>query len=543
MGTLVAKTTTDPADLTTNAATHEAKVLLAASAGSAFEWYDFFLYGSLAIYFGDLFFPKGSGPAGFLASLAIFGAGFVARPFGAVVFGRLGDLIGRKYTFLATILIMGFSTAAVAFLPTFEQIGWAAPVILVILRLAQGLSVGGEYGGAAIYVAEHAPAHRRGYKTSWIQITPILGQLLSMIVVVGCIFLIGQEAFAAWGWRVPFALSLILLALCVYVRLQLNESPAFQHMKAEGTLAKSPLLESFTIPGNMRRLIVALAAAAGMGAAGYASQIQGLYFLQAVLGVDRMTSFLIIGAALIVATPLFVLFGALSDRLGRRPIIAAGLGLFVVACFPVYHAITRAANPALADFQRQTIVTVTASNCRFTVFPTPNMKPSECDRVRAVLNGAGVSYSLLPGPMGAEPTTRIGNREIVGSDATSLKRTLVEAGLPSRADPAQINTMAVVLLLVALLTSYAAAFGPMAAWLVELFPAKVRYTSVSLPYHLGTGLIGGMVPLFVSALSVWAGNVYFGFWYPVIITAVAFLMVVMIPIEPNPSDELRDETL
>lgn len=517
----------------------EVRVLVAASAGSAFEWYDFFLYGSLAAYFGALFFPPGSELAGFLASLAIFGAGFVARPFGAVVFGRLGDLIGRKYTFLATILIMGGSTAAVAVLPTFGQIGWAAPVALVLLRLLQGLSVGGEYGGAAIYVAEHATARTRGLKTSWIQITPIFGQLLSMLVVVACLAAFGERGFAAWGWRVPFGLSLVLLAVCLYVRLSLRESPAFQLMKAEGALAKSPLRESFTAPGNARRLLVAFAAAAGMGAAGYASQIQGLYFLQAVLGVERVTSFVLVGAALVLATPLFILFGALSDRLGRRPVILAGLGLFVLACFPAYRALTGAANPALAAFQVRTTVTVTAAECNFTLLATPSTRPSECDRVRELLTRAGVSYASAPAPVGSNrPVTRVEGREVVGFDAAALREALAAAGLPARADPDGAGKALVVLLLVGLLATYAMAFGPMAAWLAELFPARIRYTSVSLPYHLGTGLLGGMVPLFVSALSIWAGDVYFGFWYPVAIAAMAFLVVLLVRVEPAGGEDL-----
>jgi MFS family permease len=510
-----------------------ARVVLAATAGSAFEWYDFFLYGSLAIYFGALFFPKGSELAGFLASLAIFGAGFVARPFGAIVFGRLGDLVGRKYTFLATILIMGVSTASVAILPTFEQIGWAAPTILVLLRLVQGLSVGGEYGGAAIYVAEHAPAQLRGYQTSWIQITPIFGQLLSMVVIVVCIYYIGEKQFAEWGWRVPFGLSLLLLAICLYVRLQLNESPAFQRMKAEGSLSKSPLRDSLYTPGNIPRLIAAFAAAAGMGAAGYASQIQGLYFLQSVLGVEKLSSFLIVGTALTLSVPLFIVFGAVSDRLGRKPIIVAGLAIFVATCFPSYHALTRAANPSFADFQQRTVVTLTADECHTTIFVTPNTKRSDCDRIRDALTKAGVSYDYVPSVGASAPIVRIGQKELDSPDISALRTALSEAGLPARANPDEMNRFAVVLLLIGLMTGYAMAFGPMAAWLAEIFPAKMRYTSISLPYHLGTGLVGGMVPLVVSALSIWAGDVYFGFWYPVVVCAAAVLILILIRIEPN----------
>lgn len=435
-----------------NTKREEFRVLFAASAGSMFEWYDFFLYGSLATYFSVLFFPKGSGAAGLLASLAIFGAGFVARPFGALIFGRLGDLVGRKYTFLITIVIMGFSTAAVAVLPTFEQIGWAAPAALVVLRLLQGLSVGGEYGGAAIYVAEHASVSTRGFKTSWIQITPIFGQLLSMVVVVACLLAIGKSDFASWGWRVPFALSLVLLGICVYVRLSLAESPVFLRMKAEGTRSKSPIKETFAMPGNVRRMLVAFAAAAGMGAAGYASQIQGLYFLQTVLNVDKMTSLVLVGAALILAVPLFILFGAISDRIGRRPVIVVGLGLFVLACFPVFKAITQAANPALAEFQKRTIVTVAASECNFTLFVTSNTQRSECDRIKDFFSRAGVSYESVPAPPGGRSVARIGDKEIVGFDPEALKAALLQAGLPIAADPERMSKTAVVLLLAGLLS-------------------------------------------------------------------------------------------
>ena len=522
-----------------NTKREEFRVLFAASAGSMFEWYDFFLYGSLATYFSVLFFPKGSGAAGLLASLAIFGAGFVARPFGALIFGRLGDLVGRKYTFLITIVIMGFSTAAVAVLPTFEQIGWAAPAALVVLRLLQGLSVGGEYGGAAIYVAEHASVSTRGFKTSWIQITPIFGQLLSMVVVVACLLAIGKSDFASWGWRVPFALSLVLLGICVYVRLSLAESPVFLRMKAEGTRSKSPIKETFAMPGNVRRMLVAFAAAAGMGAAGYASQIQGLYFLQTVLNVDKMTSLVLVGAALILAVPLFILFGAISDRIGRRPVIVVGLGLFVLACFPVFKAITQAANPALAEFQKRTIVTVAASECNFTLFVTSNTQRSECDRIKDFFSRAGVSYESVPAPPGGRSVARIGDKEIVGFDPEALKAALLQAGLPIAADPERMSKTAVVLLLAGLLSCYAMAFGPMAAWLTELFPPKVRYTSISLPYHLGTGLLGGMVPLFVSALSIWAGDVYFGFWYPIAVAGAAFIVVLLVRVEPFEAEQIQ----
>jgi len=522
----------------------ERRVVIASSAGTIFEWYDFFLYGSLASIIAKNFFSNVNPTAAYIFALLAFAAGFAVRPLGAVVFGRLGDLVGRKYTFLLTILIMGLSTFLVGLLPNFHAIGSAAPIFLVLLRLAQGLALGGEYGGAAIFVGEHAPQRRRGYFTSWIQTTASLGLLLSLLVILGFRTLIGEEDFEIYGWRFPFLISFVLLVGSVWMRLQLSESPAFRQMKAKGRGSSAPVSEAFGKWGNAKvALIALLGGTAGQAVIWYTSQFYALFFLTQTLKVDNTTANLLLAGAIVLGAPFFLLFGWLSDRVGRKPIILGGCLLAAVLYFPIFKALTVAANPTLALAQAGAPVKVIAdpAQCSFQFDPIENAKfITSCDLAKNVLAGAAVNYSNQAAPPGTLARIAIGDMEIESFDGSGLppaelaeKRAAFEAkvtsaitgaGYPARADPARINKPAVLGLLTVLVILVAMSYGPIAAQLVELFPTRIRYTSVSLPYHIGNGWFGGFLPPLAFAMVAASGNIYFGLWYPIGVAMMTFIV-------------------
>jgi len=519
------------------------RVIFASSLGTVFEWYDFYLYGSLAAVISKQFFSGVNEATAFIFALLAFAAGFAVRPFGAIVFGRLGDLVGRKHTFLITIVIMGLSTAIVGLLPGYATIGVAAPVILVTLRLLQGLALGGEYGGAAVYVAEHAPDGRRGLYTSWIQTTATLGLFLSLLVILVCRLTLG-DAFEVWGWRIPFLLSIVLLAVSVYIRLQLDESPVFQAMKAEGTHSRAPLKESFGAWGNLRIVLLALlGATAGQAVVWYTGQFYALFFLTQTLKVEPVAANLLIAAALVIGTPFFVVFGALSDRIGRKTVIMAGCLLAVVLYFPVFKGITHFANPALEAASRATPITVIAApdSCSFQFDPLGRARyVDSCDIARAALARAGVPYANHASPDAGIARVQVGTNKIEtfdgrGLDGAALKAANAEfsatlgaalavAGYPVRADPDRIDYPMVLALLTLLVLLVTMVYGPIAAWLVELFPARIRYTSLSLPYHIGNGWFGGFLPTVSFALVAMTGDIYYGLWYPVLVAAMTFVI-------------------
>src|SRR5882762_6506478 len=475
----------------------EKRVIFASSLGTVFEWYDFYLYATLAPFFAALFFPKGNETAALMSAFATYAAGFLVRPFGAIVFGRIGDLVGRKYTFLVTILVMGFSTFAVGLLPTFASIGWAAPFLLVSLRLLQGLALGGEYGGAATYVAEHAPNHRRGYDTSWIQTTATLGFFLALAVIGGCRLTIDAKDFADWGWRIPFWFSVFLLVFSVYIRLKLEESPVFVKMKAEGKGSKAPLTESFARWGNLKYVILALVGAtAGQGVVWYTGQFYALFFLTITLKLDYVTAYTLIGLSLLLGTPFFVFFGWLSDKIGRLKIIMAGCLIAAVTYFPLFHALTHYANPALEEFQAKTQIAVTPNpaECNFHLFVGPWSKFSDCDKAKDLLTKQGLSFTSVAGEAG-KVSTKIGDVTIEGFDDKKINETLKAVGYPGPADKTKVNFGMVLLILFVMLIYVTMVYGPIAAFLVEMFPTRIRYTSMSLPYHIGNGWFGGMLPL------------------------------------------------
>ena len=520
------------------------RVIFASSLGTIFEWYDFYLYGSLAAIIARQFFSGLDAGSAFIFALLAFAAGFIVRPFGALLFGRLGDMIGRKYTFLVTIVIMGLSTFIVGLLPNYASIGVAAPVILIALRMLQGLALGGEYGGAAVYVAEHAPQHKRGAYTSWIQTTATLGLFLSLMVILGVRTAVGEAAFADWGWRIPFLVSILLLAVSVYIRLSMNESPAFQKMKAEGKTSKAPLSESFGQWKNLKIVILALIGlTAGQAVVWYSGQFYALFFLTQALKVEGPTANILVAYSLILGTPFFVVFGMLSDKIGRKPIIMAGCLLAALTYFPVFTALTKAANPDLAAAQaaNQVVVTADASECSFQFNPTGTAKfTSSCDIAKQVLAGASVSYENAAGPAGAPATIKIGSTEIASYTAkglpadevkkkdTDFKKSVADAlktaGYPSKADPAKIDKFTVTLILFYLVLLVTMVYGPIAAMLVELFPTRIRYTSMSLPYHIGNGWFGGLLPTTAFAIVAQTGNMYNGLWYPIIIAGVTFVI-------------------
>ena len=499
-------------------------VVVAASLGTVFEWYDFYLYGSLAVFFSALFYPPGNETAAFLASLATFGAGFAVRPFGALVFGALGDRIGRKRTFLVTMAIMGISTVAVGVLPTYAQVGVWAPLLLVLLRLTQGLAVGGEYGGAATYVAEHSPDGQRGYATSWLQTTATAGFLLSLLVILTCRLVLGDEVFKSWGWRVPFLSSIVLLGLALYVRLKLEESPVFQRMCRQGRISKSPIRESFGGWRNLKAVLVTLfGVTIGMTVIWYTAQFYALFFVQSALHVDYKTSYTIFTIGLIIGTPLIVLFGALSDRVGRRPVMMAGMLLGALTLIPSFHALARFANPDLVEFSAKTPIIIRADNCTFSVFAKP---VSDCDKARSFMIRNALSYAVeQTGSDGI--VTGIGNANLTGFNEAAYKKALDQAGF--KPTPRNINYVGAVAIIVWMLALVGMVYGPMAAFMVEMFPAHIRATSLSLPYHLGVGILGGFLPFVASALVVYYGDIFAGLWYPVgfaALTAVIGLIFV-----------------
>ena len=522
----------------------EKKVIFASSLGTVFEWYDFYLYGSLAAIIAKQFFSGLDAGSAFIFALLAFAAGFIVRPFGAIFFGRLGDMIGRKYTFLVTILIMGLSTFIVGILPNYATIGVAAPVILIALRMLQGLALGGEYGGAATYVAEHAPMGKRGAYTSWIQTTATLGLMLSLMVILGTQTILGPVVFADWGWRVPFIVSILLLAVSVYIRLSMNESPAFAKMKAEGKTSKAPLSESFGQWKNLKIVILALIGlTAGQAVVWYSGQFYALFFLTQALKVDGPTANIMVAVSLIIGTPFFIIFGSWSDKIGRKPIIMAGCLLAVVTYFPVFGALTKAANPDLAAAQAKNKVTVTAdpAECSFQFNPTGTVKfTSSCDIAKQVLAGSSVSYDNIVGTPGKPASIKIGEAVIesysskgVSADEAKTKDAafkkavadnLKTAGYPAKADSAKIDKVMVVAILTYLVILVTMVYGPIAAMLVEMFPTRIRYTSMSLPYHIGNGWFGGLLPTTAFAIVAQTGNMYNGLWYPIIVAGMTLVI-------------------
>ncbi|MDM8356423.1 MFS transporter [Pandoraea communis] len=531
----------------TTAATHapmtreERKVIFASSLGTVFEWYDFYLAGSLAVFISRHFFSGINPTAAFIFTLLSFAAGFAVRPFGAIVFGRIGDLVGRKYTFLVTITLMGLSTLVVGLLPGYGSWGIAAPVIFIAMRLLQGLALGGEYGGAATYVAEHSPHGRRGFYTSWIQTTATLGLFLSLLVILGTRTAIGEEAFSDWGWRVPFVLSLVLLLVSLWIRMQLSESPAFQRMKAEGKGSKAPLKESFGEWKNLKIVILALVGlTAGQAVVWYTGQFYALFFMTQVLKVDGNTANIMIAVALLIGSPFFVFFGALSDKIGRKPIIMGGCLIAALLYFPIFKALTHYANPALEAATARSPITVIAdpNECSFQFNPVGTSKfTSSCDIAKSYLSRSGLNYHNEAAPAGTVTTVKIGDKVIQSVDGkaadakdkvkvfeTDMSSTLKADGYPPKADPAQMNKPMVVVLLTILVIFVTMVYGPIAAMLVEMFPTRIRYTSMSLPYHIGNGWFGGFLPATAFAIVAAKGDIYSGLWYPVVIALVTFVI-------------------
>jgi MFS family permease len=519
------------------------KVIFASSLGAIFEWYDFYLYGSMAAIIGKQFFSGVNDTTAFIFALLAFSAGFAVRPLGALFFGRLGDLVGRKYTFLITIIIMGASTGLVGVLPSYASMGVAAPIMLVLLRMLQGLAIGGEYGGAATYVAEHAPPGQRGYYTSWIQTTATAGLVLSLIVILSCRYLFGDQ-FETYGWRAPFLASIALLTVSVYIRMQLEESPVFHEMRAEGKLSAAPLKESFTKWSNLRVVFLALfGAVAGQAVIAYCGLIYMALFLEQTLKVDGATTNLLVATALAASTPFFVIFGKLSDRYGRKPFVVFGCLIGAIVLFPLFKGLTHYANPAIEAAQAAHPIVVIANpdECSFQFDPI-GKKPftTSCDVAKTALAKTGVPYSNEPAAAGSLATVRVGDVTLASFDGqglplpefraratdftAQLKKIIADAGYPTSADHARINFPMLFLMLFLIGLASCVIYGPLAAWLVELFPARIRYTSMSLPYHIGNGWFGGFLPTVSFALIAYTGNIYQGLWYSVIVALTTFVI-------------------
>ena len=519
----------------------EKMVIFASSLGTVFEWYDFYLYGSLAAIISKQFFVATNETTSFIFALLAFAAGFFVRPFGAIVFGRIGDLIGRKYTFLVTILLMGGATVIVGLLPNYNSIGIAAPIILITMRILQGLALGGEYGGAATYVAEHAPNGKRGFFTAFIQTTATLGLFMSLIVILSCRLALGTAAFEDWGWRIPFLLSAILVGISVWIRLQLNESPIFTKMKEEGKVSRAPLTESFLRWGNLKIvLLVLFGGVAGQGVVWYTGMFYELFFLLQILKLESQAANLIVAFSLIIGTPFFILFGALSDKIGRKWIIMAGCLIAALTYFPIFKALTHYANPGLEEAQISSPVTVVADpgDCAFQFDPVGKKTfKSSCDQVKSILAKKGIPYINEAAPAGTLASMKVGTDVVqsfdgnaAGADYKAKNAELAKAVgaatkmYPAKADMSRVNTPMVVLLLVILVIYVTMVYAPIGAWLVELFPAKIRYTSMSLPYHIGNGWFGGFLPTIAFALVAATGDIYYGLWYPITIALMTFVV-------------------
>ncbi|KQT11711.1 MFS transporter [Methylobacterium sp. Leaf399] len=559
----------------------EKKVILASSLGTVFEWYDFYLYGSLAAIIGAQFFSAYPEATRNVFALLAFAAGFLVRPFGALVFGRLGDLVGRKYTFLVTILIMGISTFVVGLLPSYATmneygVGWVAPVALLALRMLQGLALGGEYGGAAVYVAEHAPRGRRGFYTAFIQTTATLGLLLSLMVILFTQIYVNANyapvattladgtagtitPFAAWGWRIPFLVSIVLLGISVWIRLQMQESPAFKKMKEEGTGSKAPLSEAFGQWRNAKwALLALLGLTAGQAVVWYTGQFYALFFLQTILKVDQFTANVLIAWSLILGTGGFLFFGSLSDKIGRKPIILGGCVIAALTFFPLFKALTAAANPALHAAQQNTQVVVKAdpADCSFQFNPVGTAKfTNSCDIAKALLARSAVNYTTEPVAAGTKATVTVAGKEFAAADpafAKDVGAALTAAGYPTATNPSivkiaidpkdglsnfakmidifTVQKLTIIGILTILVLYVTMVYGPIAAALVELFPTRIRYTSMSLPYHIGNGWFGGLLPATAFAMVAQTGDIYFGLWYPIVIAlATAVIGALFIP--------------
>jgi MFS family permease len=538
----------------------ERKVIIASSVGTVFEWYDFYLAGSLAANIAANFFTGVNPTAAFIFTLLGFAAGFAVRPFGALFFGSLGDLIGRKYTFLVTMTLMGVATFVVGLLPGYASIGIAAPILFIACRLLQGLALGGEYGGAATYVAEHAPQGRRGFYTSWIQTTATVGLFLSLLVILALRLSLTPEQFAAWGWRVPFLVSILLLAVSIWIRLQLQESPAFQRMKAEGKGSKTPLREAFGVWKNAKIALIALfGGTAGQAAVWYTGQFYALFFLTQTLKLDGTTSNIVIAVALAIGTPFFIFFGWLSDKIGRKPIILAGCALAMVTYFPLFQALTNAVNPALNAAIEKSPVTVIAdpNECSFQFNPTGTASfTSSCDIAKSFLARNAVNYSNQAAPAGTPAQIKIGDKVITSFDKTKAgaegaakerafnteaTAAIRAAGYPASADKDQVNMTMVIVILTILVIYVTMVYGPIAALLVELFPTRIRYSGMSLPYHIGNGWFGGFLPPTAFAIVAATGNIYSGLWYPIAVAGMTLVIGLLFMPETKDRDIYADD--